>query len=109
MTLDQEIEVGQAIIEGVEFNYISEIHFSIAEHWKLITIQEFIDNAASDFFTDYGIYGELATNTLISDIQIHPHSAANYKYPSWCTHIFWYTVLEPDLLKDNNEKTYHIR
>lgn len=57
-----------------------------------MTWEDFLDSCESGSFIDYDGFGELATATHVSEIQVSPSSAlrSTYKRPAWSTHVVWY-------------------
>ena len=55
-------------------------------------VVEWIACVENGGFIDYDGHGSLATDTEISDIEIHPSdvSALKLKLPSWATHVMWF-------------------
>ena len=56
----------------------------------LMPLQEFIDCVECGAFIDYDGFGELATATHCSEIEIYPSEVKVTQWPEWCTHIAWY-------------------
>ena len=64
---------------------------SIPEYGEHMTLQEYIDCVACGGFIDYDGFGELATETQISNIKTYPSDLDDeVQWPEWCTHIMWY-------------------
>lgn len=53
-------------------------------------LEEWLDCVEDGAFIDYDGFGELATATHFSDIEISPSQAKIFEFPEWCTHIVWY-------------------
>lgn len=51
---------------------------------------EFLQAVECNAFIDYDGFGELATETHCSDIEIYPSQVKETAFPDWCTHIVWY-------------------
>lgn len=55
-----------------------------------MTIGEWKECVEGGGFIDYDGYGDLATETECSNIEISPSQAFKYEIPDWATHICWY-------------------
>jgi hypothetical protein len=64
---------------------------SIPEYGAHMTLREYIDCVTCGGFIDDDGFGELATETQVSEIEIYPsHLNEDVQWPEWCTHIVWY-------------------
>jgi len=69
----------------------NEIKFRpISKHGDFMTLKEWLSNVEDGGFIDYDGWGNLATSSEVSNINIHPSQAEYFKFPEWATHIEWY-------------------
>ena len=62
----------------------------IDDNGDLMTIDKFRDMVKGNWFIDYDGYGNLATETEVSDIIVQPSKFAGMELPEWATHVLWY-------------------
>jgi hypothetical protein len=62
----------------------------VPEQCDHMTIECWKSNVKRGGFIDYDGYGDLATETECSNIEIYPSQAFKYEIPEWATHICWY-------------------
>lgn len=55
-----------------------------------MTMEHFNANCDCGGFIDYDGYGNLATETNCSDIEIYPSIRKTMNIPKWATHVVWY-------------------
>jgi uncharacterized protein YodC (DUF2158 family) len=56
----------------------------------LMSWDEFIDDAKNGTLSDSDGFGDLATATHVSDLEVHPSEIRSFSCPEWATHVFWY-------------------
>lgn len=70
---------------------MKELKFEPHNEWgDLMTLQDFLGCVECGAFIDYDGYGELATATTVSNIEISPSEVKRFEFPEWATHILWY-------------------
>jgi len=63
---------------------------SIPDYGDLMTMQVFINSVKIGAFTDYDGFGNLSTETQMSNRQLSPSQLRTRKIPKWATHIVWF-------------------
>jgi hypothetical protein len=62
----------------------------IEEGDHLMTREEFTHGVESGGLIDYDGFGEFATNSEVSDVEISPSELKTTEWPTWATHVCWY-------------------
>ncbi len=55
-----------------------------------MSLDSFKKSVECDALTDDDGYGELATETEVSSVNILPSDLGTMKLPDWATHVVWY-------------------
>ena len=64
----------------------------IPDYGEKMTLQAWINDVECGGFIDYDGFGQLATNTEMSNIEIYPSEFLKKEVvpPEWATHVIWF-------------------
>jgi hypothetical protein len=58
----------------------------------LLSWDEFVDDVRNGMLEDFDGFGELATETDVSDIAVSPSDLKFFGRPEWASHVMWFNT-----------------